>query len=276
MIDLNRCLHVCCSDSSAGALKWAIRNHTGSHAEQIVVVNQLGNAGPLPLLPKPAERVAWFAQSGFPVAYFLGFHDEPSALIEEWSFFWVQLTGWEGELVFWFSGRNASNVSEWLATVFSLPAERQIHFVDVSSGTGPEESVDDIGQLKPDLLRSYFSRIQLLDRSQREILILTHQRLSDESKGLRLFREGQLFETSMTGLDDRICAKIGLDWKRANLIGAEVIAEAYSEGYRNIDYTFMLWRIEELQRTGRIERRGGAFDPTFAGDPLAGEIRLTG
>ena len=276
MIDLNRCLHVCCSDSAAGALKWAVRYHTGGRAEQITVVNQLGNAGPLLLLPKPAERIAWFAQSGFPVAYFLGFHDEPSALIKEWRFYWDQLTGWEGEIVFWFSGRNASNVSEWLATVRSLPPERRIHFVDVSSETDPEETAHDVGHVKPELLRNFFSKIELLDHSQRENLLLIHHRLSDESKGLRLFREGQLIEAPMTGLDDRICARIGLHWKKANLIGAQVGADAYSEGYQNIDYTFMLWRIEELQRTGRIERRGGTFDPTFADDPLAGEIRLIG
>jgi hypothetical protein len=273
--DLASCLHVCCGDAAAGATKMVLRQETGDRGTPVIASGMLENAGPLTLLDKPQARHEWFGSIGFEIARYRGY-DAPADLINEWQEFWTRIDDWVGPFVLWFSSANAADRSLLLAISNRIGERSDIYLIDVAQPADGVYGTCDVGALSPENLRQWISLVERLNSARRQSLSVEYLQLETAAVALRLFSEGKLYGAPVEALDERILSLLTSDWASLSRTCVQ-IAGAFGNGvYRDFDYSWLLWRMDVLQRAGRLERRGGAFNPAFMDDPLKGDVRLPG
>ncbi len=277
MPELEACLHVCCGEPAAGSTKVALRELTGIRGLPVICSNMLENAGPLDFLDKPQERLSWFHGAGFDIHKYKGFSEQgPQAMVDQWQVFWTRIEEWTGPVMVWFSSRNASDRSLLLALVSRLGATCPIYLIDVAKPAIDGPGASDVGELSPELLKRWIPMAEQLAEARLHVSGAEYDALVAAPNALRMFADGQLSGAPLDGLDGRILSGITAEWTSLSRCAAGIPGAFGNGGYRDLDFTWLLWRIEELQRTGRIERRDGRFDPEFRGNPLEGDVRLCG
>lgn len=253
----------------------ALRQETGTRGSPVIISDMLENAGPVALLDRPHERMDWFQSIGFEIDRFRGY-DSKAALIADWEAFWTRIDDWEGSFVFWFSSVSAEDRSLLLAASNRIGKDREVFLIDVAEPADNLPGVSSVGGLAPESLRLWIPQAERLDQAGRQRLSEEYARLNATRQGLRLFSVGQLIEAPVEALDDRILSRLTADWAPLSRTCAGIEGAFGNGGFRDFPYTLLLWRLDELQKARRIERRGGAFDATFKDDPRQGEVRLTG
>lgn len=254
-----------------------LRQVTGIRGLPIAISYMLENAGPLGLLDSPWERFGWFQSIGFDIHLYQGFVDDgPEALVAQWQDFWTRIDNWSGPFTIWFSGANAEDRSLLLAAARRIGVGRDIFMIDVAQPAGDVSGKPDVGELSPENLKLWIAQAERLDNARWRGLSEEYARLETSPLALRLFSEGELVEAPVEALDKRILSRITPDWASLSRTCAGIEGAFGNRGFRDFPYTWLLWRLDVLQIAGRIERRGGAFDPTFMEDPLKGEVRLLG
>lgn len=262
-------LHICSGHSAAGAVRQVLTAISASPDAPILVSDMIENAGPLDLLDKPEARLDWFGGIGMPLAAYLGMEGDGQVL-ETWKSCWARIDGWTGPVVIWTSRRNAANWSLRLVLARRIDAAQPVHVVDVGRPDVAGTAWSDIGDLRPNALSL---RAAHMETGSSE-LEQHYERLVAGGGALRIFAEGTIIPAGVEGLDARILSALTQDWTRLDRHAAAIPGAFSAGGYRDLPYTWLLWRLSELERLGRIERRGGGFDPAFRENPLGGEVRL--
>jgi Protein of unknown function/Domain of unknown function (DUF1835) len=276
VLDLAECLHVCTGDSASGSVREMLRLVTGTRSIPLVCSNMLENAGPLNLLDKPKARLEWFSSCGFDAHMYMGFIDEgPEQLVKGWQAFWTEIDEWPGPFALWFSSLNAWDSSLILAIANRLSAARSVFLVDVAEPQNNISSVSDVGELRPLDLKPWAEYLSGATASSLDGLRAQSASLSTMNDALRVFIDGRLATAPVEGLDASILSVFSTKWAPLSRSVAR-IPNAWGIGdHRDLNYTWLLWRVDELERAGRIERRNGKFDPHFRDDPFKGEVRLS-
>lgn len=250
---------------------------TGIRGLPIAISYMLENAGPLALLDRPQERFNWFQSIGFDIHLYKGFVDDgPEALVAQWQAFWVRIDDWAGPVVIWFSSQGASDQSLVLALVNRIGGARPVALIDVAEPVERRGGISGVGGLSPEDLQLWIPSAQALTETRLQSLRAEYAAFAAVPDALRVFTEGRLTGAPVDGLDGRILSRVTAEWTPLARACATTPGAFGNGGYRDLEYSWMLWRVDELQRLGRIERRGGAFDASFEDDPLAGEVRLAG
>lgn len=275
MPDLADCLHVCSSDSAFGSIRQMLRHVTGTRNTPVVCSNMLENAGPLNLLDKPEARLEWFSSCGFDPHIYMGFVDEgPEELVKRWQEFWTRIDEWSGPLVLWFSNLNAWDSSLLLAIANRLSSARSVFLIDVGEPQNNISPVLDVGLLRPLDLKHWAENLRGASERSLDTLRAQSAQFSAPSDTIRVFINGRLAAAPIEALDASILSVFSTEWAPLSRSVAR-IPNAWGNGDRlDLNYTWLLWRVDELERAGRIERRNGKFDPHFSDDPLKGEVRL--
>ncbi|MFN7056161.1 DUF3658 domain-containing protein [Hyphomonas sp.] len=264
-------LHICGGHSAAGAVRQALQAITSNPEAPILISDMIENAGPLDLLDMPDERLDWFGGIGMPLAAYLGMEGDGQVL-ETWKSFWARIDGWTGPVVIWTSRRNAANWSLRLVLARRIDTARPVHVVDVGRPDVAGTVWSDIGDLRPDTLILHAAHMETGSLG----LHHHYERLIAGGGALRIVADGKISPAGLEGLDARILSGLTQDWTRLVRHAAAIPGAFSAGGYRDLPYPWLLWRLSELERLGRIERRGGGFDPAFRENPLGGEVRLTG
>lgn len=266
-------LHICSGHSAAGAVRQVLTAFASNPEALILISDMIENAGPLDLLDKPDARLDWFGGIGMPLAAYLGAESD-EALLETWKSFWARIDGWTGPVVIWTSRRNAANWSLQLVLARRIGAARPVHLVDVGRPDTAGTTQSDIGDLRPDALFGRTAHMELADRAGSSELRHHYERLVAGGGALRIVADGKISPAGVEGLDPRILSGLTQDWTPLARHAAAIPGAFSAGGYRDLPYTWLLWRFSELERLGGIERRGGGFDPAFRQNPLGGEVRL--
>lgn len=273
--DLAECLHVCSVDASAGAIKWMLRHEFGIRRPPVIDSSMMENTGPLSLLDQPGERYDWFLSIGFEVCVYEGLIEEgPEAVMGRWNALWTQIDEWEGSILFWFSSLSAQDQSLLLAVFNRVGCDRPIFVVDVSEPAGDLPGATAVAAIPSDKLRMWIPKARKVDGALAETLKEHHAALASSPKDIRLFSGGDLVEAPKETLDARILSQFSPEWRPLTRAAAEIPGAFGAGGFRDMDLVWLLWRLEELRKFERIERRGGRFDPEFRDNPLAGDVRL--
>ncbi len=268
-------LHICCAESAAGSVKQFLKGTTGIRTAPVICSSMMENAGPLTLLDHPQVRLDWFGSIGFDIHIYRGFIDDgPLALVNQWQTFWTRIDEWTGPFVIWFSSANAADRSLLLAAANRIGENRAVMLIDVAQAVGGLPGRSDVGELSPDELRLWRPQAEQLDVAGRQRLFEDYARFVAAPLALRLFSQGQLIEAPIEGLDERILSRLTADWAPLARTCARIEGAFGNRGFRDFDYTWMLWRLDVLHQTGGLERRGGEFDPHFRDDPLKGDVKL--
>ncbi|MEQ9505717.1 MAG: DUF3658 domain-containing protein [Hyphomonas sp.] len=277
MPDFSACLHLCSDGSAAGAIKMALRQETGIRGTPILISDMLENAGPLALLDKPQARLDWFGSVGFDIHIYKGFSGEGTqALVDQWQEFWTRIDHWSGPFTIWFSSANAEDRSLLLAAVNRIAESREVILIDVAEPAGNLPGISGVGEMSPENLRLWIPLAERLDLARRQRLSEDYDRFEASPLALRLFSEGELIKAPIEALDDRILSRLTAAWAPLARTCAGIEGAFGNVGFRDFPYTWLLWRLDVLKSAGRLERRGGAFDPTFMEDPFKGEVCLAG
>lgn len=272
MPDLTSCLHICTDDSSAGAVKQVLRQEGLPGRLNVASSLMMENVGPLQLLARPKDRLEWFSSVGFDLPVFRG--QEPEDLIDDWQSFWTQFDEWTGPVMVWFSSLSAMDRSLLLALCDQIPDHERLFILDVGRPAGDNRPVTAIGELNPLILQQRLPHCRQVDADLAAAFTARYAEHSSNPQALRLLTEGSLVEAPIQTADARFLAKLSKDWCSLARAAAETAGSFGNGGFRDLDYTWLLWRLEELQRAGTIERRGGSFDPSFLEHPFVGEVRL--
>lgn len=276
MADLAGCLHVCSGPSVAGNLREMVKLLNGADRAAIAYSEMLENVGPLNLLHQAEARLGWFESIGCEIHLFSGYVDEGrSGLIRQWQSFWTRINGWAGPFAIWFSSKNALDLSLLLALSDRIGDRAPVYLIDVGVKADGADSVSDAGELRPQQMLARTQSAKLADERELGALRSTFAAFAAVPGELRLFNEERLTGASADALDQRLLSCMQAGWSSLKEVVADTPGVFGNSGYRDFHYTYLLWRIEELNRAGIIERCGGGFDPTFEDDPLAGDVRLT-
>ncbi|MFN3313972.1 MAG: DUF3658 domain-containing protein [Hyphomonas sp.] len=275
--DFAACLHVCSQGASAGAIKMLLRKKMGIPRPSVVHSDMSENTGPLSLLDQPEQRFDWFLNSGFDVHVYEGFGaDEQEAVIARWRSFWTQIDEWRGPFLFWYSHMSAQDQSLLLSLCNLIGQGRPVFLMDVAEPAGDKHGVTSVGELSPDNLQCWLPQIREVDAALAETLRTRYSAFVTTTEDLRVFIEATVLEAPIKVMDDRILSQFSKEWTSLRRVAAEIPGAFGRGGYRDLNYSWLLWRLDALQRAGLIERRGGSFDPDFREDPLVGEVRLSG
>lgn len=274
--DLAEYLHICTEDSASGAIKWMLRERIGSRRPPVIHSGMMENVGPISLLDKPRERFDWFISKGLKLHIYKGYLEEgPEAVIHNWQTFWTQIDEWNGPLLFWFSSLSAQDRSLLLSLNNRIGGSWPIFLVDVGHPAGEQAAVTAVGEISWEKLQLRASQAQNLKEPLVSSLNDNYANFASLPKELRLLSGKLLYETTIEKADTRILSSFSSDWAPLRRTVASVPGAFGIGGFRDLDYTWLLWRVDELCNTGRIERRGGAFDPLFRDDPFLGDARLS-
>lgn len=273
--DLAACLHVCSVDASAGAIKWMLRHEFGTRRPPVIYSHMMENVGPLRLLDQPRKRYDWFLGIGFEVCVYQGLTEEGAeAVVGQWTSFWTRIDEWDGPILFWFSGLSAQDQSLLLSVYNRVGCDRPIFVVDVSEPAGDLPGATAVAAISSEKLRMWIPKARKVDGALAETLKEHYAALVSSPKDIRLFSGGDLVETPKETLDARILSQFSPEWRPLTRAAAEIPGAFGAGGFRDMDFVWLLWRLEELRKAGRIEQRGGGFDPEFKDNPLGGDVRL--
>ncbi|MBA4225204.1 MAG: hypothetical protein C0456_01120 [Hyphomonas sp.] len=273
---LNEYLHVCTTDSAAGAIKWMFLEKIHAARPPVLWSGMMENVGPIALLGQPRERFDWFIDVGLDLHIYMGYSEEgPEALIGFWQSFWAQIDAWNGPILYWFSSLSAQDRSLLLSLHRRIGETRPIFLVDVGHPREGQTAVTSPGELSPENLLLRIPQAQRLRTSLKLSLNESYASFASQPKVLRLLSGDILCEATIETADARILTSFSPEWAPLRRIMASIPGAFGIDGFRDLDYTWLLWRVNELCNTGRIERRGGAFDPQFRDDPFLGDARLS-
>lgn len=271
--DLTECLHICSNSSAAGCIKEMLREITGKRGLPVILSEMMENTAPLGLLDNPAGRLDWYESIGFDISLYLAF-DSASELVSRWEEFWTRIDAWDGPILLWISRFNALDQSLQLAVLNRAGRGRPLFIADVAEPAGDLPGICGVGGLAPEKLRAWIPRARKADAAASEQLNARHAALASAPKGIRLYTDGDLLEAPFDAQDTRILSQFSPEWRPLSRAVAQTPGAFGNGGFVDLDYTWLLWRLEELRKSGRIERRGSGFDPQYREDPLGGEVRL--
>lgn len=168
---------------------------------------------------------------------------------------------------YWYSSRNISEYSSFLAFVCTQQPDETFNFVDVAQagfiateGCPPEgiyEAFKHTFKLDASMLRKFQEQFDAINR--------------EDTQSLHLFREGRVKQAPFNFFDETILKYIGTNWRRLGFAVQNIYTEQRHKKRREFTYDFLLWRLSVLQASGKIERRGESAKPH---NPLQGEVRL--
>ena len=155
-----------------------------------------------------------------------------------------------------------------------IGGDRPVFLIDVGYPDGEQPAVTAVGELSPELLQLRLPQARRLVEPLASTLSEDYAAFASKPGIIRLLIDGTLTGASIEATDARILSRLSSDWAPLSRTAGQIPGAFGSGGFRDLDYVWLLWRLEELRKSGRIERRGGSFDPEFMDNPLGGDVRL--
>jgi hypothetical protein len=272
-------LHVVASDSGAGGLKQAAydlgqRVHREGARRNIVVFNPtLFTVGPISGIAAPGEHVRWLEANARGAWRFTGLSGHEAGYIRRVESNWSHVRSWGGPITLWYSSRNVAERSFYLTYVNVHNDIPDTDIVDAARLPMQRHPPIGIGELTPERMVQAAALSFRPDADQVEIDRRAFQALSDSPAGVRILEGGDLVEAPIHAHDAKIIRRLDHTWKKLSRVMGDVYGEELERGTREIEYGFLLWRLEVLCKEGRIERRGESEKPLYEDNPSRGEVR---
>ena len=270
--------HIVFSDSGGGALKYAASKLRGEPLKGFLPYGPIyeTSLGPLDLIARPAEHRAWLEAHEADTATWWGLdaksQSESETAVAGW---WNQLRADPPPTTIWHCSRDAGDVSFLLALANEIPFSEDTLLVDVARMETWPEPITSVGGCAPERVLEAAGKAITFGKGERDLLKQEFRRLVSAPKGLRRFDEaGMLREAAIDSHDETILQFVQPDWRRYRNVAADLFNFQRDRSVREIAYSFMLWRVDHLIRTGRIERRDASTEPLFTEDPMMGDLRL--
>lgn len=266
-------LHVVACDSGAGSLMKAAsdRGCRGIRDRTLILVRPtLFSVGPIGGIASPAEHFRWLSANIPGAVRFTGLDGHESSAARGLEENWAIVRSWSGPITLWHCSRNIVELSFYLTFSNTVPHSADVDIVDTAT---IGEGINGTGECRPEQLISAFADAYRLSEEDLRRDRERFQRLSAAPAGVRVFDDTfEMFEAAIDVHDDRLFRHVSSDWTPTRDVAAALFKAESDRGVREIEYAFMLWRLEILCLEGRLTRRGESDKPH---DPLKGEIRKT-
>ena len=248
-----RTLHIAPGDSAGGSLRRAVRS-TGSDDDVLSCRDNL-SCGPIASDDQP-ERAEWWGQ----------FYEDPD-IEANLKAFWDRVSTTEDRLVVWFGRYSASELSFFHAWVDRL-GDRPFKFIDVTArqvpfrrrdGTGGTRSMESVGIMNPDMLRSLLGSEQPAMLPLREEARQRWRRLKAENAPFRVATDAGLVSAPIDYFDPWLLKQATTEWRAIGHIVGETMAYC-DEPYMQVGNVMLQSRVVALVTDGKLLADGDPWD----------------
>jgi hypothetical protein len=271
--------HFIYSDSGLGALKRAASALRGDSLGLRVAYGDGEQAflGPLDLIARPSERREWLTNYAPRATDWMGVEaSRTSAHDVAMTQWWETARTMKGPKTVWHCSRDAGDASFLLALSSEAHLEDDTLLVDIASMDFVAGDVTSTGECSPEQMLKAGDHAVPIDAELIKGLHDRYDKLGPSQGGLRrLDAAGVLRTAALDSHDVTIRKFISEDWRPCQSVMTDIWKHEKSRRVREMEFGFILWRIEIMIAAGDVERRGGSSRPPFEEDPTMGDLRLS-
>lgn len=245
-------IHICCSDSAMGSMNHAIKKGLLEGKKVIALTDDLSN-GPIDDIVNMNRRTDWYKkiyiEEGNETSeeikdYYKKFNDDIMNLGDE-------------DIYLWYSN-SAKEICGMLHVLSMLEEKIQnvytINVSDITYNTGKrnEYTIRIVGEVMAKELGEFIGKRQSMDFSRYSSLMSLWEKLKRENSNLRVYEDKQVKSVQVDYFDDMI-----LRYTHKKFIhSARIVGGVIGSTNSYVSDNFILWRVTELARNGKIHYRG--------------------
>ncbi|MFT5875427.1 MAG: hypothetical protein ACI8WT_004420 [Clostridium sp.] len=245
-------IHVCCSNSAQGSMKYAINVKLFEGKKVIGLIDDLSN-GPIAEITNMNKRIDWWKN-----IYFEEVKEISEEIEDSYKKLHKEIMKLKDEDIYLWHGNSAMEICGMLHVLSMLEEKTQnvytINVSDITYNTGKRNEYTPrvVGELSPERLGEFIGINQSMDFNRYSSLMSLWEQLKREKSNLRVYEDKEIKSVQEDYYDEMILRYTYKKFRYSARTVGEVIGRAES----CVSDSFIFWRIIELIKNEKVSYRG--------------------